>query len=37
MKMNFVAPCLFGIEGILADELRRMGVENVEAENGDVG
>ncbi len=36
MKMNFVAPCLFGIEGILADELRRMGVENVEAENGRV-
>ncbi len=36
MKLNFVAPCLFGIEGILADELRRMGVENVKAENGRV-
>ncbi len=36
MKLNFVAPCLFGIEGILADELRRMGVENVVAENGRV-
>ncbi len=36
MKLNFVAPCLFGIEGILADELRRMGVENVNAENGRV-
>ena len=36
MKLNFVAPCLFGIEGILADELKRMGVENVAAENGRV-
>lgn len=36
MKLNFVAPCLFGIEGILADELKRMGVENVVAENGRV-
>lgn len=36
MKLNFVAPCLFGIEGILADELRRMGVENITAENGKV-
>ncbi len=36
MKLNFVAPCLFGIEGILADELKRMGAENVNAENGRV-
>lgn len=36
MNLNFVAPCLFGIEGILADELKRMGVENVTAENGRV-
>ena len=36
MRMNMVAPCLFGIEGILADELKRMGVENVMAENGRV-
>lgn len=36
MKMNFVAPCLFGIEGILADELRRMSAEDVMAENGRV-
>lgn len=35
-KMLFCAPCLFGIEGILADELRRMGAENVVAENGRV-
>ncbi len=34
--MTFCCPCLFGIEGILADELRRMGVENVRAETGRV-
>ncbi len=34
--MRFCAPCLFGIEGILADELRRMGAEDVTAENGRV-
>lgn len=31
-----VAPCLFGIEGIAADEFKRMGFEKVEAENGRV-
>ncbi len=36
MKLNFVAPCLFGIEGILADELKRMGAQNVAAQNGRV-
>ena len=30
------AICLFGIEGILADELRRMGAEDVAADNGRV-
>lgn len=30
------APCLFGIEGILADELKRMGAKDVLAENGRV-
>lgn len=35
-KINFSAPCLFGIEGICADELKRMGIENVSAENGRV-
>lgn len=29
-------PCLFGIEGILADEIRRMGGQNVQAQNGKV-
>lgn len=35
-NFNMVAPCLFGVEGILADELKRFGVENVRAENGRV-
>lgn len=34
--MTFCCPCLFGIEGILADELRRMGCENVRAQTGRV-
>ena len=34
--MEFCAPCLFGIEGILGDELRRMGAENVRPQNGRV-
>lgn len=34
--MNFVAPCLFGIEGLLADELRRLGADKVNAHNGKV-
>ncbi len=33
---EFVVPCLFGLEGPAADELRRMGLENVRAENGRV-
>lgn len=36
MKLNFAAPCLFGLEAPLADELREMGAENVTAENGRV-
>ena len=35
-KINYAAPCLFGIEGILGDELRRMGAEDVRPENGRV-
>lgn len=34
--MEFCAPCLFGIEGILGDELKRLGLENVRPENGRV-
>ncbi len=35
-RLTFCAPCLFGIEGILADELRRMGAEDVTPQNGRV-
>ena len=35
-KYNMIAPCIFGVEGILADELRRIGAEDVNAENGRV-
>ncbi len=34
--MNFVIPCLLGLEGPIADELRMMDAENVAAENGRV-
>lgn len=33
---NFVAPCLFGLEGPVSFELKNMGAENVAAENGRV-
>ena len=33
---NLIAPVLFGVESIAADEFRRMGFENVTAENGRV-
>ena len=35
-NLKFVAPCLFGVEGILADELKRFGIKNVQAQNGRV-
>ena len=35
-EIKMVAPGLFGIEGIAADEFRRMGFEKVTAENGRV-
>lgn len=34
--MRFVIPTLFGLEGLTAEELRYIGFENVEAENGRV-
>lgn len=34
--MTFVVPCLFGLEGLVADELRRLALSNVQAENGRV-
>ncbi len=36
MGYEFLVPCLFGLEGIVADELRYMKMENVRAENGRV-
>ena len=35
-NMTFCAPCLLGVEGLVAEELRDMGCENVRAENGRV-
>ena len=35
-EFRFVVPCLFGLEGIAADELRRLNVKDVAAENGRV-
>jgi putative N6-adenine-specific DNA methylase len=34
--MNYVCPCLLGLEGLIAEELRRMGAAGVAAENGRV-
>lgn len=34
--MTFVAPCLFGLESVLANELKALGAENVRSENGRV-
>ena len=34
--MEFSAPCLLGMEGLLANELRFLGLDNVRAENGRV-
>ena len=34
--LRFAVPCLFGLEGLAGDELRRMNMENVTVENGRV-
>jgi 23S rRNA G2445 N2-methylase RlmL len=34
MYYYMVATCLLGLEGLVADELKFMGAENVAAENG---
>ena len=31
--LQFAAPCLFGLEGIAGDELRRLNIENVQVED----
>ena len=35
-QFEFAVPCLFGLEGIAGDELRRLDLENVRVENGRV-
>ena len=35
-ELKFAVPCLFGLEGIAGDELRRLDIENVNVENGRV-
>ena len=35
-QFTFAVPCLFGLEGLAGDELRRLGMENVRVENGRV-
>lgn len=35
-NLEFSVPCLFGLEGLAGDELRRMDMENVRVENGRV-
>jgi len=36
MNYEFCIPCLFGLEGLCADELKRLGMDGVRAENGRV-
>ena len=36
MQINMVAPCIFGLESLVADELKKMDAQNVTAENGRV-
>ena len=31
--MEFIVPCLFGLEGLAGDELRRLNMENVRVED----
>ena len=36
MDLTCCVPCLFGLEGLIADELKRLELQNVAAENGRV-
>ena len=36
MDLEFCVPCLFGVEGLCADELKRLNMSGVRAENGRV-
>ena len=35
-SFTFCVPCLFGLEGLAAEELRRLDLQNVRAEDGRV-
>ena len=35
-EFTFCVPCLFGLEGLVGDELKRLDMENVRVENGRV-
>ena len=35
-NLTFAVPTLFGLEGLCADEMRRLGLPQVQAENGRV-
>ena len=34
--MTLTVPCLFGLESLVADEMKRLQLKNVRAENGRV-
>ena len=34
--LTFAIPCLFGLEGLVGDEVRRLGLAGVQVENGRV-
>lgn len=36
MKINFVIPCLLGLESLIANEMKELGADNVISENGRV-
>ena len=35
-KLKISCPCLFGLESVLSGEMKRMGAENITAEDGRV-
>ena len=36
MELTYAIPCLFGLEGLVGGEVRRLGLEQVQVENGRV-
>ncbi len=36
MDLTYAVPCLFGLEGLVGDEVRRLGLADVKVENGRV-